>query len=141
MYRNKVYERMDHKFLEQGHTYLENDRDFAQIEKRKKNATMYLPQHWVEVVRDANVMKRFETTAMEQQDFLDWKRFVSERYKMAAKDQEGKRVLLRDIYWLNFGWGGEEKEAGKVSMKHYPDEVWVRFSLSGDEPWKKLKIV
>ena len=46
---------------------------------------------------------------------------------MATKDQEGKRVLLRDIHWLNFGWG-EEKEAGKVAMKHHPDEVWVRFS-------------
>ena len=59
---------------------------------------------------------------------------------MATKDQEGKQVLLRDIHWLNFGWG-EEKEAGKVSMKHHPDEVWVRFSLSEDEPRKKLKIV
>jgi len=41
---------------------------------------------------------------------------------------------------LNFGWG-EEKQAGKVSMKHHPDEVWVRLSLSEDEPWKKIKIV
>jgi len=94
----------------------------------------------VEVVRDANVTKPFEMTAMEQQDFLDWKGFVNERFKMAAKDQEEKGVLLRDIHWLNFRWG-KEKEAGKVSMKHHPDEVWIRFSLSEDEPWKKLKIV
>ena len=140
MHKKRVYERIDHKYLERGHTYLENDRDFAQIEKRKKTATVYLPQDWVEVVRDSNVKKPFEATAMQQEDFLDWKGFVNERYKMAAKDQEGKRVLLRDIHWLNFGWG-EEKEAGKVSMKHHPDEVWVRFSLSEDEPWKKLKIV
>ena len=49
MHRNRVYERIDHKYLEQGHTYLENDRDFAQIEKRKKTATVYLLQDWVEV--------------------------------------------------------------------------------------------
>ena len=85
-------------------------------------------------------MKPFETREMWQKDFLDWKGFVNEWYKMATKDQEGKRVLLRDIHWLNFGWR-EEKEAGKVTMKHHPDEVWVRFSLSEDEPWKKLKIV
>jgi len=59
---------------------------------------------------------------------------------MATKDQEGKRVLLRDIHWLNFRCR-EEKEAEKVAMKHHPDEVWVRFSISEDEPWKKLKIV
>ena len=137
MHRNQVYERIDHKYLERGHTYLENDRDFAQIKKRKKTATIYWQQDWVEVVRDSNVTKPFETTAMQQEDFLDWKGFVNERYKMATKDQEGKRVLLRDIHWL-----GEEKEVGNnISMKHHPDEVWVRFSSSEDEPWKKLKIV
>ena len=96
MHRNRVYERINHKYLERGHTYLENDRDFAQIEKRKKSATVYLPQDWVEVVRDCNVTKPFETTEMQQEDLLDWKGFVSERYKMATKDQEGKRVLLRE---------------------------------------------
>ena len=53
MHQNRVYERIDHKYLERGHTYLENDRDFAQIEKRKKTATVYLPQDWVEAVRDS----------------------------------------------------------------------------------------
>ena len=101
---------------------------------------MYLPQDWVEVVRDSNVTKPFETTTMQQEDFLDWKGFVNKGYKMAIKDQEGKWVLLRDIHWLNFRWR-EEKEVGKVSMTHHPDEVWVRFSFSKDEPWKKLKIV
>ena len=30
---------------------------------------------------------------------------------------------------------------GKVTMRHHPDEVWVRFILREDEHWKKLKIV
>ena len=29
MHRNRVYERINHKYLGQGHTYLENDRDFS----------------------------------------------------------------------------------------------------------------
>lgn len=41
-------------------------------------------------MRESNVTKPFETTAMKQEDFLDWKGFVNERYKMATKDQEGK---------------------------------------------------
>ena len=110
-----MYKRINHKYLERGHTYLENDQDFAQIEKRKKTATVYLPQDWVEVVIDSNVTKPFGTAAMQQEDFLDWKGFVNEKYKMATKDQEGKRVLLRDIHWLNFGWG-EDKEAENITQ-------------------------
>ena len=26
-------------------------------------------------------------------------------------------------------------------MFHHPDEVWVRYGFSKDEPWKKIKIV
>ena len=29
-----IYEVLDHKFLVRGHTFLENDTDFSQIEKR-----------------------------------------------------------------------------------------------------------
>ena len=77
---------------------------------------MYLLQDWVEILRDSNVRKPFETTVMHQEDFLDWKGFVNERYKMATKDQEGKRVLLRHIHWLNFGWGEERKRTNKQSV-------------------------
>ena len=58
--------------------------------KEKKTATVYLPEDGEEAVRESNVTKPFETTAMKQEDFLDWKGFVNKRYKMATKDQEGK---------------------------------------------------
>lgn len=49
----KRFNRIDHKFLVQGHTYLPNDRDFAQIEKRKASARVHLPEDWEKVVREA----------------------------------------------------------------------------------------
>ena len=55
-----VYEILDHKFLVRGHTFLENDRDFAQIEKRKNSAKVVLPDDWIEVVRDTNLRKPFQ---------------------------------------------------------------------------------
>ena len=51
---------LDHKFLVRGHTFLENDRDFAQIEKRKSSAKEVLPEDWVKVVRDTNLRKPFQ---------------------------------------------------------------------------------
>ena len=41
--RTGVYEILDHKFLVRGHTFLENDRDFVHIEKRKNSAKVVLP--------------------------------------------------------------------------------------------------
>ena len=49
--RTGVYEILDHKFLVRGHTFLKNDRDFAQIEERKNSAKVVLPDDWVQVVR------------------------------------------------------------------------------------------
>ena len=37
----KKFTRIDHKFLVHGHTYLPNDREFAQIEKRKASSKVY----------------------------------------------------------------------------------------------------
>lgn len=55
-----VYEILDHKFLVRGHTFLENDRDFAQIEKRKSSAKVVLSDNWAKVVRDTNLRKPFQ---------------------------------------------------------------------------------
>ena len=38
LHQQGVYDILDHKFLTRGHTFLRNDSDFAQIEKRKSSA-------------------------------------------------------------------------------------------------------
>lgn len=54
-----IYEAINHKFLVRGHTFLENDRDFAQIEKRKKSAKALVPDNWLTVVKEAKLTKPF----------------------------------------------------------------------------------
>lgn len=138
--KSGMYERIDHKFLERGHTYLENDRDFAQIEKRKKTAEVFVPDDWVHIIKETNLRKPFVATKMRQEDFHDWKSYTEERYKPVLRDNDGEKVLLRDIHWMNFGWGEEKGENEAMAMKHHPGEVWVRFGFRKDEPWKKIKI-
>ena len=40
-----------------GHTFLENDCDFNQIEKRKKSVQVLLPEDWCKIVRETNLRK------------------------------------------------------------------------------------
>lgn len=86
-------------------------------------------------------MKPFVVREMRQPDFKDWRSFLESRYQPIAKDRDGKNVRILDAHWSNFGWG-EEKDpiTGQTRMVHHPDEVWVRYGFSTDEPWKKVNI-
>jgi len=67
--KSGMYQHIDHKYLERGHTYLENDREFAQIEKRKSTAEVFAPDDWVHVINETNLRKPFVATKMRQEDF------------------------------------------------------------------------
>ena len=58
------FEQIDHKFLVRGHTYLPNDRDFAHIEKRKSSARVYVPDDWIEIVKEARPNHPFNVVNM-----------------------------------------------------------------------------
>lgn len=77
---------------------------------------------------------------VEQCDMKDWKGHLAKRYKMGKKYQDRSQVWIREMQWMNFGWGDEEDEEGASRLVHHPDEVWIRTGFSSSEPWKKLKI-
>ena len=125
-----------------GHTFLENDIDFSQIDKWKKSTAVYLSEDWFKVVRDANQMKPFIVIEMRQEDVFDWKSYILAQYKPLSKDIDRNWVKLRDIHCLNFGWGEDtDLRTRRRKPFHHPDKVWVRYGFSKDEPWKKIKIV
>jgi len=62
-----VYQSVDHIYLERGHTYLKNDRDFGIIEKRKQTAEVYIPSQWYQVVREASLKKPFQVEEMHRE--------------------------------------------------------------------------
>ena len=135
LHLNDIYEVLDHKYLVRGHTFLENDRDFAQIEKRKKSAVVYLPGDW-------SNRKPFVITEMPQENFLDFKGHISSRYRKRWVDRNKQPVSLRRVHWLNFGWGEEsDPSTGEGRMVHHPTEVWMRYGFDKNEPWKKVKLL
>ena len=71
-----VYDILDHKFLTRWRTFLRNDSDFAQIEKRKSSAVAYLPSDWCKVVEEANQ----RVVRMEQRQFFNYKQHIEGKY-------------------------------------------------------------
>ena len=41
--------------------------------------------------------------------------------------------------WINYGEGEEVIDGKKTTVKH-PGVIWLRFSYSEDEPWRKVNI-
>ena len=124
-----------------GHTFLENDRDFPQIEKRKKSAVVYLPGDWSNIVGETNLRNPFIVTEMQQENFLDFKGHISSWYRNRWVDRNKQPVPLC-MHWLNFGWEEEnDPSTGEVRMVHHPTEEWMRCGFDKNEPWKKVKLL
>lgn len=102
---------------------------------------MYVPSDWFSVVKDANHRNPFEVVAMQQENFMNYKDFISARYTNRSMSSAG--CTFRSCHWLNFGWGEEVNPVtlGKVTLVHHPDEVWMRCTYSDEEPWKKVPIL
>jgi len=66
------YNIITQKFLESGHSFLPNDSDFGDIEKRlKHHSEVYVPQQYYDVIREArSSSKPFKVIEMTQDDFF-----------------------------------------------------------------------
>ena len=59
-------------FMQSGHSFLPNDEDFGVVEKAKKTAgNAYIPQHCMDVIRNARKRNPFSVCEMTPKDFLD----------------------------------------------------------------------
>ena len=131
----KRFKQIDHKFLVRGHTYLPNDRDFAQIEKRKGTAIVHVPTDWETVVREACTSKPYSVCSMDSTKFLNFSE-LTQQYTFRKKDSDKKSVLISKASWMNYG---QVNVSGK--LKKHPNEVWIRYTYNEDEPWSKVSLL
>ena len=125
-----VYDTLDHKFLTRGHTFLRNDSDFAQIERRKSSAVVYLPSDWCKVLGEANRRNPFQVVQMKQTQFFNYKQHIEGKYTGRHIATGGATFL--DVHWMNFGWGSEiNPSLNRSVLVHHPqrsvDEGWILF--------------
>lgn len=91
---------VEHKYLVPGHTYLPCDRDFGLIEKKKRQVPfIYVPDHWMELVKKTRVKKPFKVVKMTRDMFITVKPLL-DKVKRRAISESGHKVLLSKITWL-----------------------------------------
>jgi len=132
----KRLKQVDHKYLVRGHTYLPNDRDFSHIEKRKGSATVYVPEGWKKIVKEACPKKPYDVHTMDSSLFRDFTGIVKQ-HTQRKKDTDKHPVLISKATWMNFGQTVDT--SGKV--QYHPNEVWLRYSYSATEQWSKLNLL
>lgn len=67
------YDEINQKFLVSGHSFLPCDRDFAQIEKRKRVEKCEVPKDLVKLMENATPNNPFVVTTLQPEDFFDFK--------------------------------------------------------------------
>lgn len=115
-----VYEEIEHKFLVAGHSFLDCDRDFAVIEKRKRVSKCYVPQDLKKLIEEVREKNPFIVNMMEDNDFFNLK-------ECCHKFLNTTKLNISKLVWL------------KVSAKT-PGVVKVKKTFSELEEWSKVKV-
>lgn len=89
----KYFSSVEQKFLVTGHSFLPCDRDFALIERNKKNCVVYVPFQWVEVIANARISNNFLVYYMYQEDFVDLQIILAGIFRNPA-------CKITDYVWL-----------------------------------------
>lgn len=111
-------ERIDHKFYESGHSYMECDRSFGQIEKRKKkNPHVFIPDDWVDIIKKTS--KNFIVTCMSGDAFLSFQ-YLHDNIKDPKKDEENRIFRWRENVWFTY----TKNNFLKFSFRMSRNESW-----------------
>ncbi|XP_022906542.2 uncharacterized protein [Onthophagus taurus] len=71
---HKVFNVIEHKFLVSGHSFMQCDRDFGLIEKRKRLSLPMVPKDLHDIIKTAKYNPPFQIIDMEEHVFLDLKK-------------------------------------------------------------------
>ena len=110
--------RADFKFLLEGHTYSVCDRRFGTIQTLfKKREIIAIPRQWATVLEESN-LSNIEVCWVTLAMIKDFKSFLRLRYVSRNEDIEKQRFEVKNIAWLNFGYG-EEVDDNRGSSNWY----------------------
>ena len=118
-----------HTFPIRGHSFLPNDRDFTLTEKKKRNTdTVYHPEGWMDVIKSARRQNPFIVKALTQDMVKDFKGHFCNSLQTTFKDSKKTRVAFKDVRQFHYS-------------EDHKGYVWVKYSMSEVEPWKKTTIL
>lgn len=115
------FDEINHKYLVSGHSFMSCDRDFAQIEKRKRQEKCEVPMDLVRMMIAAVKKTPFLVTIMNREDFFD--------FKLASESSiNTSKLQISKAQWINIS-------------RQNPGFVSIRETLNEIEPWKKTRIL
>ena len=105
--------------------------DDLELYKRylKKREIIAIPRQWATVLEEhnlSNVEVCWVTLAM----IKEFKSFLRLRYVSRNEDIEKQRFEIKNIAWLNFGYGEEVDDTEELQLVHHPESVFVRFQIN-----------
>ena len=139
--RRGQFLRADLKFLLEGHTYSVCDRRFGTIQNVfQRQEIIDIPRKWASVLEHeglSNVIVNWVTLDM----IKDYKSFLRFRYVSRNEDLEREKFEVKNIAWLNFGYGEIVDENGDLQLVHHPDNVFVRFQMNSKQVPRKISFL
>jgi len=111
-------ESWEHQYLETGHSYLPNDRDFGQIAKNAKYAsTVYTFDQWTDVIKSARKKNPFEIIRMKGK-FREIEKLVeSRKFNNENTSATVKFNFIKLRYFKVF------KNSNKVEYRELDDQI------------------
>ena len=114
-------------FMQSGHSFLPNDADFGVIEKYKRVCgDVYIPQHWIDVVKSARKRNPFEVVEMTKDDFADVTS-MSKELTNRKKAEDGSQVKWLDIQTIRF-------------CSEAPSTMQVQYVCDQEGPWYSVNL-
>lgn len=133
--------RADLKFLLEGHTYSVCDRRFGTIQSIfQRQEIIDVPRKWATVLEReqlSNVVVNWVTLNM----IKDYKSFLRLQYVRRNEDLEGEQFEVKNIAWLNFGYGETVDHNGELQLVHHPESVFVRFEMNSKQFPRKISFL
>ena len=157
-----MHERLDEKTPYSGHSFLENDREYGNIQQAARAVpTISDYNDWMDIARRANKKNPNRVVHLTQEYHYDFQKFLSQYYIASRKEYVGgENVTIMDAVWRNYGMGEELVDPGdgsepRVELVAHPGEVvifrydmdmtycrcaqvWLRYTHDVTEPWTKI---
>ena len=118
--------------------YCANDRRFGTIQTLfKRREVIATPRQWATVLEEsdlANVRVCWVTLDM----IKDFKSFLRLRYVSRNEDIGKVRFEVKNIAWLNFGYGEEIGDNQELQLVHHPDIVFIRFQMNQNQNFSRF---
>lgn len=139
--RKQQFLRADLKFLLEGHTYSVCDRRFGTIQRLFKNREVVdVPKTWADILQESNLSNtkvHWVTIDMIQ----DYKSFLRIQYVSRNEDVDKEKFEVKEIAWLNFGYGERIDDDGQLQLVFHPESVFMRSKMNVRQQPRKVSFI